>query len=109
MRQEGRIGLWRSALRERAGGEVKPFVQSVQLDLLASPEAPSTPIALGLRTGRHQLVSYLPRMEQSGVGHVMLHLAQGPRAALDIVDEIGHEVLPALKNAAPLKQQKELA
>lgn len=108
VRQEGRIGLWRSALRERAGGEVKPFVQSVHLDLLASPDAPSTPIALGLRTGRHQLVSYLARMEQSGVGHVMLHLAPGPRVALDIVDEIGHEVLPALKAAAPLKQQKEL-
>lgn len=111
-RQEGRIGLWRSALRERAGGEIKPFVQSVHLDLLACPDAPATPIELGLRTGRHQLVAYLARMQQAGVGHVMLHLAPGPRTALDIVDEIGRHVLPALAQtgvAALSNQQKEVA
>jgi luciferase-type oxidoreductase len=112
VRQQGRIGLWRSALRERAGGKVKPFVQSVQsvhLDLLASPDAPSTPVELGLRTGRRQLIAYLARMEKIGVSHVMLHLAPGLRPVLEIVDEIGQEVLPALKAATHLQQQKEIA
>jgi luciferase-type oxidoreductase len=109
VRQEGRVGLWRSALRERAGGEVKPFVHSVHLDLLASPDAPSTPVELGLRTGRHQLIAYLARMEKIGVGHVILHLAPGLRPVLEIVDEIGQEVLPALKAATHLQQQGEIA
>ena len=109
VRQEGRIGLWRSALRERAGGETKPFVQSLHLDLLACPDAPATPIELGLRTGRHQLASYLARMKHAGIGHVMLHLAPGLRPALDIVDEIGQQVLPALALIEAAPQQEEIA
>lgn len=112
VRQEGRIGLWRSALLERAGGATKSFVQSVHLDLLASPNAPATPIELGLRTGRHQLVGYLARMQQAGVGHVILHLVPGLRTALDIVNEIGQHVLPAVPWTQPASssiQQKEVA
>ncbi|WP_307867048.1 LLM class flavin-dependent oxidoreductase [Variovorax sp. E3] len=51
-RQQGRIGLWQTALRERAGSEAKPFIQSLQIDLLEDADAPAEPIELGLRTGR---------------------------------------------------------
>ncbi|WP_062469840.1 TIGR03571 family LLM class oxidoreductase [Variovorax boronicumulans] len=100
-RQQGRIGLWQTALRERAGGEAKPFVQSLQLDLLDDADAPAEPIELGLRAGRHALIDYLDRMEDAGVAHVLLNLARSSRRpAQDVVDELGHEVLPRLQGHA---------
>lgn len=100
-RQQGRIGLWQTALRERAGGEAKPFIQSLQLDLLDDADAPAEPIELGLRAGRHALVDYLDRMEDAGVAHVLLNLARSSqRPAQDVVDELGREVLPRLQGHA---------
>ncbi|MES2249444.1 MAG: TIGR03571 family LLM class oxidoreductase [Pseudomonadota bacterium] len=100
-RQQGRIGLWQTALRERAGGEAKPFIQSLQLDLLDDADAPAEPIELGLRAGRHALIDYLDRMEDAGVAHVLLNLARSSRRpAQDVVDELGREVLPRLQGHA---------
>ncbi|BEP70291.1 MULTISPECIES: TIGR03571 family LLM class oxidoreductase [unclassified Variovorax] len=100
-RQQGRIGLWQTALRERAGGEAKPFIQSLQLDLLDDADAPAEPIELGLRAGRHALVDYLDRMEDAGVAHVLLNLVRSSRRpAQDVVDELGREVLPRLQGHA---------
>ncbi|MXN30513.1 TIGR03571 family LLM class oxidoreductase [Delftia sp. CH05] len=94
-RQQGRIGLWQSALAERAESQQKPFVQSLHLDLLEDADAPAQPIELGMRTGRKALVGYLARLEAMGVRHVLLHLARGPRSVLDIIDELGLDVLPS--------------
>jgi luciferase-type oxidoreductase len=96
-RQKGRIGLWQMALRERAGGEPKPFVQSLSLDLLEDPHAPAEAIELGIRAGRHALLDYLLRIEQLQVNHVLLHLARGGRPAAEVVEEIGVEILPRLR------------
>lgn len=94
VQQQGRIGLWQSALAEQAEGQQKPFVQSLHLDLLEDAGAPAQSIELGMRTGRQALIAYLARLEAMGVGHVLLHLARGPRPVLDIVDELGLDVLP---------------
>jgi len=102
-RQQGRIGLWQGALHERASGEAKPFIQSLQLDLLARAGAPAEPIELGLRGGRDALVAYLDRMEEAGVSHVLLNIVRGPRRAMDVVEEIGCEVLPRLRSAGPAR------
>lgn len=99
-RQQGRIGLWQTALRERAGSEAKPFIQSLQIDLLEDPAAPAEPIELGLRTGRDALVAYLDRMEDAGVAHVLMNVVRGPRPAAEVVDELGREVLPRLQGHA---------
>lgn len=99
-RQQGRIGLWQTALRERAGSEAKPFIQSLQIDLLEDADAPAEPIELGLRTGRHALVAYLDRMEDAGVAHVLMNVVRGKRPALEVVDELGREVLPRLQGHA---------
>ena len=99
-RQQGRIGLWQTALRERAGSEAKPFIQSLQIDLLENPAAPAEPIELGLRTGRDALVAYLDRMEDAGVAHVLMNVVRGPRPAAEGVDELGREVLPRLQGHA---------
>lgn len=96
-RQQGRIHLWQQALGQKANGEHKPFIQSVQLDLLADPAAPAEPLELGLRTGRQELLAYLQRMQAMGVGHVLFNLAQrNGRAPGEVLREIGQEVLPRL-------------
>lgn len=96
-RQQGRIQLWQQALDQKANGERKPFIQSVQLDLLADPGAPAEPLELGLRTGRNELIAYLQRLQAMGVAHVLFNLAQrGARAPAEVVREIGEQVLPRL-------------
>lgn len=93
-RQQGRINLWHQALEQKAAEFPKPFVQSVQLDLLKSPFAKPKPLELGMRTGRYALVDYLHRMKELGVGHVLFNLASNGRPARDVIREIGEEVLP---------------
>jgi len=94
-RQQGRIALWQRALEERAGGVRKPFVQSLQLELLADPDAPAAPLELGLRAGRHALLAYFERMGRLGVAHMLLNL-QGPRPVAEQIEELGAEVVPRL-------------
>jgi luciferase-type oxidoreductase len=97
-RQEGRIELWQRALEQKGVG-AKPFVQSVQLELLADADAASEPLELGLRTGRHALIAYLRRLHAMGVAHVLFNLGRG-RPAREVIEVLGNEVLPAL--AEPL-------
>ncbi|WP_296947857.1 TIGR03571 family LLM class oxidoreductase [uncultured Massilia sp.] len=94
-RQQGRIALWHQALRERAGGLDKPFVQSLQLELLDDPHAPAVPLELGLRAGRHALLAYLERMAGLGVAHMLLNL-QGARPVAAQLEELGAHVVPRL-------------
>jgi len=93
-RQQSRIGLWRGALDQSARGADKPFVQSMQLDLVESPAESPTELNLGMRTGRHALLDYLLRLKELGVGHVMLHLPRGRRPLADVVQELGEEIIP---------------
>ncbi|MFS2132328.1 TIGR03571 family LLM class oxidoreductase [Telluria sp. Tellsp131] len=98
-RQQGRIALWQRALEERAGGVSKPFVQSLQLELLADPDAPAEPLELGLRAGRRALLVYFERMAALGVAHMLVNL-QGPRPVEDQVEELGREIVPRLATLA---------
>lgn len=93
-RQEGRIELWQRALEQKGVG-AKPFVQSVQLELLADPDAAAQPLELGLSTGREALIAYLHRMQAMGVDHVLFNLGRG-RPAREVIEELGREVLPRL-------------
>ncbi|MCQ9617080.1 TIGR03571 family LLM class oxidoreductase [Paenalcaligenes niemegkensis] len=95
-RQQGRIRMWQQALEQRAEGSPKPFVQSLQLDLLQDPVAAAEPINLGLRCGRNALLDYLRRLEALGVGHVLINLARNERPVRDVIQELGEEVLPLL-------------
>ncbi|UIF91002.1 hypothetical protein [Cupriavidus sp. UYPR2.512] len=75
----------------------KPFVQSIHLDLVDNPSTEAEPIELGLRSGRRALIDYLKRLETNGVAHAMLQLGPGPRPLLEVVEELGTAVLPALR------------
>jgi luciferase-type oxidoreductase len=94
-RQQGRIELWERALAERARGVHKPFVQSLQLELLADPAAPAVPLPLGLRAGRRALLAYLERMACLGVAHMLLNL-HGPRPVAEQIEELGVHIVPRL-------------
>jgi luciferase-type oxidoreductase len=98
-RQQGRIALWQRVLEERAGGVAKPFVQSLQLELLADPDAPAEPLELGLRAGRHALLGYFGRMAGLGVAHMLVNL-QGPRPVDEQIEELGREIVPRLRSGA---------
>jgi luciferase-type oxidoreductase len=94
-RQQGRIALWQRVLEERAGGAAKPFVQSLQLELLADPGAPAEPLELGLRAGRRALLDYFERMAGLGVAHMLVNL-QGSRPIGEQIEELGREIVPRL-------------
>ncbi len=95
-RQQGRIALWRRALTERAGGARKPFVQSLQLELLDDADAPAEPLELGLRAGSRALLGYFERMAALGVAHMLLNL-QGARPVAGQLEELGADVIPQLR------------
>jgi len=94
-RQQGRIGLWQQALAQRGGG-VKPFIQTLNLDLLADPDAPPEPITLGMRTGRNALLAYLLRLRGLRVAHVIINIAANGRPPLDVIQELGVHVTSLL-------------
>jgi luciferase-type oxidoreductase len=87
-RQQGRIGLWQQALAQRGGG-ARPFIQSLNLDLLHDPDAPPEPIALGLRAGRNALLAYLLRLRALGVAHVIINIATSGRPPVEVIQELG--------------------
>lgn len=93
--QEGRIGLWQQALVQQ-GGPMKPFVQSMLLDLQTDPQAPAEALPLGLKVGREGLRDYLQRVHAQGVAHVMFNLVDNGRPVEQVLREIGEHVLPDL-------------
>ncbi|NGZ83982.1 TIGR03571 family LLM class oxidoreductase [Duganella aceris] len=95
-RQAGRIGLWQQALAERGNGVAKPFLQSLNLDLLEDPGAAAQAIPLGLRGGRSALIEYLRRLAPMGVAHVIINVSAGPRPVRSVLEEIGEHVIPLL-------------
>lgn len=88
------VGLWRQALEGRAGGEPKPFLQALGVDLSPDPGAPIEPAPYGLRLGRDALARHLAELGAIGVSHVILNPARGGRPAAEVAEEIAAEILP---------------
>lgn len=94
-RQQGRIALWQQALEQRSGAP-KPFIQSLNLDLLADPDAPPEAITLGMRTGRNALLAYLLRLRALGVAHVIINIAVNGRPPVEVIQELGLYITSAV-------------
>lgn len=92
--QRRRIGLWHTALDQRAPGVFKPFAQSLFVDLTDDPDTPPSPIFLGFRFGRNRLIEHLESLRSLGVHHVMINLRHSTRPASEVIEELGSEVLP---------------
>lgn len=96
VRQAEQVAQWRAAVDAVAPGVFKPFVQSLYLDLADAPAEPPRAIHLGFRAGRNFVRDFLEELAGAGVNHVILNLKYGRRAAQEVLEEIGQEVLPHL-------------
>ena len=76
---------------------LKPFMTNLYLDLAENPDAPFEPIRLGARVGTTGLTDYLTGLAAAGVVHVNLVLRPGRRDVEDVMEEIGQDVIPALR------------
>jgi luciferase-type oxidoreductase len=95
-RQAELVAKWRAAVAALSPGLFKPFVQSLYVDLAGEPAEPPRPIHLGFRAGRNFLIDFLNELAGVGVNHVILNLKYGRRAAGEVLEEIGQDVLPLL-------------
>jgi luciferase-type oxidoreductase len=100
-RQTEVVAYWRHVVAIAAPTEFKPFVQSLYIDLAPDPAETPTPIHLGFRGGRNSVFRFLDGLRSIGVNHVILNFKYGTREAGDVMEEIGHEILPLLKATAP--------
>jgi luciferase-type oxidoreductase len=96
-RQAELVARWRAKVATVSPGVFKPFAQSLYLDLAEDPDAPPEPIHLGFRSGRKFALLVLDTLQLAGVNHVALNLKYGKRAAAEVLDEVGREIIPALK------------
>lgn len=103
VRQQGRIGLWRRALESQGADVAKPFIHSMHLELLEDPFAPSESIGLGIRAGSRGVAECILKLEAAGVSHVLLHLRRTRRSVLEVVDELGLDVLPCVRANGPIE------
>lgn len=99
-RQAELVAKWRAAVAAVSPGVFKPFAQSLYVDLADNPAEPPRGIHLGFRAGRDFLLDFLDELARAGVNHVILNLKYGRRAAGEVLEEIGREVLPRLGKRA---------
>lgn len=92
---------WRAAVADAAPDTFKPFAQSFYVDLTDDPGHPPEPIHLGIRGGRTVVFRFLDALRTAGVNHVILNLKYGRRNAGEVLEEIGREILPLLRDAEP--------
>ncbi|MER5638930.1 TIGR03571 family LLM class oxidoreductase [Kitasatospora sp. NPDC002227] len=91
-RDLGALGLKTRQWREVAGD--KPYLTPLMLALQEDPDAPVTPIRLGISAGRNTLVEHLGAMAGLGVAHVFLNFRTNDRPVEEMLHEVAEEVLP---------------
>ncbi|MEM6926462.1 MAG: LLM class flavin-dependent oxidoreductase, partial [Myxococcota bacterium] len=77
-----------------AGRPSQPVVQPLYVDLLDDPEAPPSPLHLGLRLGASALRDHLKQLEDAGVGHVALNLRFDHGDVEATLERLAADVLP---------------
>lgn len=95
--QRSFVEKWRQEVIVQSGTEYKPFLQSLYIDLDASPSTAASPIHLGYKLGRRHLIDLLDALQEIGVDHVILNLKYGHRSAAEVVEELGTHVVPRFR------------
>ncbi len=80
-----------------AGEPAKPVMQSLYIDLMEKPDAPTRPIHLGFASGTTYLLEYLQQVESLGVNHVSLNLRFCNRGVEDVLHHLASDILPHFK------------
>lgn len=91
--QQGIITQWRG-LVHKAGGEDKPFMQPLYIDLQENDDFLPQPIHLGFRIGAKYLVEYLNHLQNIGVNHVALNLRFNSHKIEATLERIAKSVMP---------------
>ena len=81
-----------------AGGQDKPVMQSLYIDLDEDPNAPPRPIHLGFSSGVHHLRNYLHDVQALGVNHVALNLRFNRADIETTLARLSDELLPEFSN-----------
>tara|TARA_R110002096_G_scaffold435826_2_gene663622 strand:+ start:167301 stop:168137 length:837 start_codon:yes stop_codon:yes gene_type:complete len=84
---------WRARI-ESIGGQPKPVMQPLYIDLAEDPNALPQPIHLGLRLGTQHLRTYLNTARTIGVNHVALNLRFNQSDVEETLKRIAGDVLP---------------
>ena len=79
-----------------AGGQNKPVMQSLYVDLQADANADPRPIHLGFSSGSAFLAQYLREVQHLGINHVALNLRFNQLDVEDTMKRIAGELIPEL-------------
>lgn len=88
--QQQVLTAWRESGQTHGKG-FRPFLMPMHLDLAHNPDELPTPIRLGFRVGRNQLIKLLEEYRDIGGNHLFFALFDRKRPA---DEEIGKYVLP---------------
>lgn len=95
----GRVGQ-QAADWSRATAGRGAFVSAFHLDLLADPDAASSPIRFGARMGRRAAIHHFRALAGAGVDHLAINLRPSQRPITQVLTEIAAEIIPALNDTA---------
>ncbi|MEL6447727.1 MAG: LLM class oxidoreductase [Pseudomonadota bacterium] len=77
-----------------SGDHDKPVMEPLYIDLAEDPDAPPSPIHLGIRAGARALRDYLRTREHLGVNHVALNLRFANADTEAVLEQLSEHVLP---------------
>lgn len=96
--QRVNVRNWNEAV-EQAGGQWKPFAESLWIELHPEPDAPAEGHTFGYRLGRNALVRLLRAQREIGINHTMVNFRSTVRGAAEQLDELVEYVLPHITPA----------
>ena len=79
---------------QAAGQPPKPVMQPLYVDLMEDPDAPPTPLHLGVRLGVRPLAGLLKAFEQAGIHHVALNLRFNRLNIEATLERLATDILP---------------
>lgn len=87
------IGDWRQRILSH-GGQNKPAMQPLYVDLSENPDTPPEPIHLGFRSGVNYLHAYLKSIEDIGINHIALNLRFNKADVKKSMTLLAEKILP---------------
>jgi luciferase-type oxidoreductase len=97
--QQSLVKAWHDSLETTGSAYIKPFAQSLYIDLTSDSDRRPEPIHLGYRVGANWLIEILMQLKELHVNHVIINLKYGTRPAEQVVEELGKKIIPLFNSA----------